>query len=144
MSRAGHIMVSPDGRHVYVAAPDSDALQIFARSAAAPVVLPRKATLVLKKGRGTLQMACPKDALLGCFGTVRLRVVDGQGRTVGKGLTLPFDVAPRKIAKLPFRLNAASRAVVAETRVDIAFVEITSRSPTTSISYQRWLKLRGS
>jgi hypothetical protein len=144
MARAGHVMVSPDGRHVYVAAPDSDALQIFGRSAAAPVVVPRRPTLVLKRGRGTLQMACPRDALLGCFGTVRLRVVDGAGRNIGKGLTLPFDVAPRKIAKLRFRLDARSREVLATTRVDVALVEITSRSPSTSIGYPRWLRLRGS
>jgi DNA-binding beta-propeller fold protein YncE len=144
MAHAGHVLVSPDGRHVYVAAPDSSSLQVFGRSAAAPVVKPRRPTLVLKRGRGTLQMACPRDALLGCFGTVLVRVVDGQGRAVGKGRALPFDVAPRKIAKLRFRLDARSRDALAATSADVALVEITSRSPSTSITYPAWLRLRGS
>jgi DNA-binding beta-propeller fold protein YncE len=144
MRRSGHLLVSPDGRHVYLNAPSSGAVQVLGRRAAPPVLQIVGPSVRLKRGRTTLSLRCPKDASLGCFGELRLRVLGAAGSPVGKGVTAPFDVGPGKTAKLKLKLNAASRAALAATRRDVAQLEVTSRAPDgDSISYPFWQPVRG-
>jgi 6-phosphogluconolactonase (cycloisomerase 2 family) len=144
MKRAGFTFVSPDGRHVYVMAPESGAIEVFGRRAAPPVLTLGRAPLKLRGGRGTLRLPCPKDAPLGCFGSMRTQVLGQSGRPVGAGVTVRFDLRPGRSARLKVRLDAASRRALRATRKDVVQVTVTSRAPGRErITLPFWLTVRG-
>jgi DNA-binding beta-propeller fold protein YncE len=122
MKHAGHDVLSPDGRHVLVLAPESNAISVYARHlTAARVLVPTKA-LKLHKGRVTFEATCPADAVAWCYGTwsAQLRIgkrvlarrrttelVVPTGTTVSLAMKVPKKVVARigKKAKLQLRLT---------------------------------------
>jgi 6-phosphogluconolactonase (cycloisomerase 2 family) len=143
MDRAGYVTVTPDGRDVLVNAPGSGAVQVFARQASPAVPRIAGAKLLVRKGRATLQLSCPKDDVLGCFGEARLRALGASGRPVGKGVRVPFDLGPGKKTRLRPKLDGASRAALQATDRDVVLVELTCLEPGgESNVVPRWMTVR--
>jgi DNA-binding beta-propeller fold protein YncE len=91
LSRGGYLAISPDNRHVYVNAPTSNAVSIFARSSSstAPEILTSK-TKVRRK-RLPFSLACPADADGGCLGTLDVSLA-GNEREKVRFNTAPYDL----------------------------------------------------
>ena len=129
LQRAGYVEVSPDGRNVYVNAPDSSAVHVFARKAEAPPVRLLDRRLVRRGAVIRPRISCPRTAVLGCFGEVAVRVIDAGGHAVGRPQTVRYDLKPGRRARLNVHLGAPALAILAATRVDAVRVDITSREP---------------
>jgi 6-phosphogluconolactonase (cycloisomerase 2 family) len=143
MDRAGYTVVTPDGRDVLVNAPGAGAVQVFARMASPAVPRIAGKKLLVRTGRATLQLSCPKDDTIGCFGELRLRALGASGRPVGKGVRLPFDLGPGKKTKLRPRLDAASRKALRATDHDVVLVELTCLEPGGDRNVvPRWMTVR--
>lgn len=143
MAGAGHVAVTPDGRYVYVAAPKADAIHIFARTATAPFPRLIDTSLAVRRGASVISLFCPKQALLGCFGTVTAKVLDSGGRPAGAGDPLSFDVRPATTARLVWKLDAAARAALRATKHDVVRIQVTSRPPAgRSVTFARWVTAR--
>jgi 6-phosphogluconolactonase (cycloisomerase 2 family) len=85
LGRAGFIALSPDDRQLYVNAPNSSTVSVFARttSSTAPAITTSKAKI--HKGRAPVALACPSDADGGCIGTLEL---ESQTRNAGVGFKI--------------------------------------------------------
>ncbi|MDX6227260.1 MAG: hypothetical protein QOI76_650 [Frankiales bacterium] len=70
LEHAGFVTISPDGRFVYVNAPYSDALVMFARRL--PLAIPKLVKAKVKSAHGVIRvkLLCPKAAYGGCYGTI--------------------------------------------------------------------------
>jgi 6-phosphogluconolactonase (cycloisomerase 2 family) len=70
LEHAGWVTISPDGRFVYVNAPYSNAVVMFARRL--PLAVPKLVKNKVKVGHGVahIKLLCPKSAYGGCYGTV--------------------------------------------------------------------------
>lgn len=69
LSRAGHIVLSPDGRSVMVLAPDSSSLTVYARRLVPTATTVATAKATLHKGRIAVSVRCPVTAAAWCYGT---------------------------------------------------------------------------
>jgi DNA-binding beta-propeller fold protein YncE len=143
MDRAGYVVVTPDGRDVLVNAPGANAVHVFARQASPAVPRLAGSKLLVRGGRATLQLSCPKDDTIGCFGEIRLRALGTSGRPVGAGVRVPFDLGPGKKTRLRPKLDAASRKALLATDHDVVLVEITCLEPGGDRNVvPRWLTVR--
>lgn len=70
LEHAGWVTISPDGRFVYVNAPHSNAVVMFARRL--PLAIPRVVKPKVKAAHGVVhvKLLCPTTAYGGCYGTV--------------------------------------------------------------------------
>jgi 6-phosphogluconolactonase (cycloisomerase 2 family) len=70
LEHAGWVTFSPDGRFVYVNAPYSNAVVMFARRL--PLALPKVVKPKVKAAHGAIhvRLLCPKSAYGGCYGTI--------------------------------------------------------------------------
>jgi hypothetical protein len=130
LRRAGFLQVSRDGRHVYLNAPDSSAVHVFARKADTPGVVVLDRRLPVRGGALRPRIRCPRDAELGCFGELRVRAIGPSGTPVDPGTTLPYDFpGRRRPIRVRIPLDARTQAAFAATSIDAVRIEITSREP---------------
>ncbi len=79
LGRAGYIALSPDDRHLYVNAPNSNTVSVFSRTTSSTAPKIKKAKATIDKGRVRVPLACPKDADGGCIGTLELEPLSDVG-----------------------------------------------------------------
>jgi 6-phosphogluconolactonase (cycloisomerase 2 family) len=99
---ASQVAVSPDGRSAYVAAPESNAVAIFAEAAVVPA-----RSAVVRRGVVRIPVTCPRRAAGGCRGELALaprraggRVVRGFRLRAGRSSSFAVRLTPRSVRGL--------------------------------------------
>ena len=115
LNRAGFLALSPDGRNVYVNAPNSSAVAIFARSQPPipPVIAGRRGKIVKRKAV-RLKLICSSRAETGCFGSVRMSGL-GRARRLRLG-SVSFDIRRGSAAIILLPAKGRSRKLLRRLR----------------------------
>ena len=142
LNHAGFLAVSPDSRHLYVNAPSSNAIAIFAigRDVRLAMIATTRATV--HKGRTEIAIACPTASSGGCIGTVAATV--DLGWTLGHfSQPVQFDLKPGQRRAYKLRLRRSDLGLIKnESRFQLAIAVDTYDQAGSNDSYQRSIAAR--
>jgi 6-phosphogluconolactonase (cycloisomerase 2 family) len=113
LDRAGYVALSPNARFLYANSTGSGGLAVFARQFEIHRARVKAKRARARRGAVRLPLACPRGFIEGCFGTLRLAIVDVRGglRITNVAGPATFDVpsGKRRTIKLKLRGKAIRR-----------------------------------